>query len=329
MKQTDKLILFYKLIKNQADQEEVSLADKLLSESSENKDIYGEIEQMISATEKITKTIPKFDKDQLKHKIFAEIKTDEIPESTNGKIIFMYLRRAAYVAASLLLVFFAVNLYSNWQARSIKLAFNGKREISNLPDQTSIILDKNAEIAYGKYFNKDKREVYLDGTAYFNVSKNKEKPFIIHIDNLTVKVLGTSFVIAKHQNRVDISVYTGIVNLTSENGQSINLLKSQSASFNTDSEVLTKTNSNVSENNDLRAEFMNFQSDDVKDVLKRIEDFYNITIRIECDNISEMKGFTSPQYTGNDVQFYFSTLNKLYNLQFTLVAPDKFVVRCN
>lgn len=62
-----------------------------------------------------------------------------------------------------------------------------------LPDGTKVWLNSSSYLKYPSVFSENTREVELDGEAYFKVTGNKEKPFIVHTQNSSVKVLGTEF----------------------------------------------------------------------------------------------------------------------------------------
>ena len=62
-----------------------------------------------------------------------------------------------------------------------------------LPDGTTVWLNSGSKLTYDTWKGKSSREVYLIGEAFFDVTKNASKPFIIHTKHLDVKVLGTSF----------------------------------------------------------------------------------------------------------------------------------------
>ncbi|MFX4267983.1 FecR family protein [Aliarcobacter butzleri] len=81
-----------------------------------------------------------------------------------------------------------------------------------MPDNSKITLDAktNIKVAY----SKNKREVFLEkGKALFEVSPNKQKPFFVKSDDIFVKVVGTKFEVNKKQDRVNISVLEGIVDI--------------------------------------------------------------------------------------------------------------------
>lgn len=74
-----------------------------------------------------------------------------------------------------------------------------------LPDGTVGWLNSNSSVKYNGTFNFD-RQVTLKGEAYFDVFKDKSRPFVVNTGNVFVKVLGTRFNIASYENEKDIEV---------------------------------------------------------------------------------------------------------------------------
>jgi transmembrane sensor len=69
----------------------------------------------------------------------------------------------------------------------------GSKSQVTLPDGTTVILNADSKLTYPDNFLGETREVSLEGEAYFNVTHNKKKPFIIHTKAIDIKVLGTVF----------------------------------------------------------------------------------------------------------------------------------------
>ena len=69
----------------------------------------------------------------------------------------------------------------------------GQRINITLTDGTNVWLNARTSLTYPVKFGKKNRQVILDGEAYFDVAKDKNKPFIVHTQNSSVKVLGTEF----------------------------------------------------------------------------------------------------------------------------------------
>jgi transmembrane sensor len=62
-----------------------------------------------------------------------------------------------------------------------------------LSDGSEVILEKNSRLTYAANFSSGKREVYLEGNAFFNITRNPSRPFIVYTQTIVTKVLGTSF----------------------------------------------------------------------------------------------------------------------------------------
>jgi len=91
----------------------------------------------------------------------------------------------------------------------------------SLPDNSSVMLAKNSLLRYPREFNGDTRDIILEGTAFFEVTKDPKKPFYVNAGKVTAKVLGTSFEISTDELRAQISVVvkSGTVSIYSHNDQ--------------------------------------------------------------------------------------------------------------
>ena len=84
-----------------------------------------------------------------------------------------------------------------------------------LPDGSEVFLQPNSTISYSKDWDKQKREVYLVGEAFFEVVKDNNRPFFVHGGDIITKVLGTSFIVRALQDAesVEVKVRTGKVSV--------------------------------------------------------------------------------------------------------------------
>jgi ferric-dicitrate binding protein FerR (iron transport regulator) len=89
----------------------------------------------------------------------------------------------------------------------------GSKSLVTLPDNSSIWMNAGSKLRYSSAFNKTEREVFIEGEAYFKVSQNKEKPFLVKSSAVTLKVLGTSFNIKAYpeEDNVETTVESGSV----------------------------------------------------------------------------------------------------------------------
>ena len=81
-----------------------------------------------------------------------------------------------------------------------------------LDDGSYVILQPTSKIAYSR-FDSTKREIYLEGEAFFQVTKDPDRPFYVYTNELVTKVLGTSFDVRAfpHDNTIKVLVHTGKV----------------------------------------------------------------------------------------------------------------------
>jgi transmembrane sensor len=93
------------------------------------------------------------------------------------------------------------------------VAQNGVLKKAVLPDGTQVWLNAGSTLTYTNEFMGLTREVKLEGEAFFDVTRNHTKPFIVYTDNLTVRVLGTSFNVKayKGDRNVEATVIDGKV----------------------------------------------------------------------------------------------------------------------
>lgn len=84
-----------------------------------------------------------------------------------------------------------------------------------LPDGSEVTLEPNSSLSYPEKFDEELREVNLVGEAFFDVVRNPDQPFVVHFNDLVVKVLGTSFTIRapKGENKMQVLVKTGKVSV--------------------------------------------------------------------------------------------------------------------
>ena len=94
---------------------------------------------------------------------------------------------------------------------------NGNRTKIVLPDGSQVWLNAGSNLDYNnENFNKNIREVSLNGEAYFDVTKNAAKPFIIHTKKMDIKVIGTAFNVRSYNNEktAEASLIRGTIEVT-------------------------------------------------------------------------------------------------------------------
>jgi ferric-dicitrate binding protein FerR (iron transport regulator) len=82
----------------------------------------------------------------------------------------------------------------------LKTAYNERKTLS-LSDGTKVTINGSTELKLDGHYNQEKRILWLNGEAYFEVAQNKEKPFIVISGTTTTTALGTSFKINNYNNQ--------------------------------------------------------------------------------------------------------------------------------
>lgn len=106
----------------------------------------------------------------------------------------------------------------------------GARSSVQLPDGTTVWLNSSSRITYGDGFAHGAREIFLDGEAYFTVTRNEQHPFIVHAGNMTIQVLGTAFNVKayKEDEKNEVVLLSGKVAVTTtRQPQQLELLPGQ------------------------------------------------------------------------------------------------------
>ncbi|MCR8556592.1 DUF4974 domain-containing protein [Mucilaginibacter sp. BJC16-A38] len=95
-----------------------------------------------------------------------------------------------------------------------------------LPDGTKVKLNAGSTFSYPETFSKITREVNLEGEGFFEVTKNAKKPFLVHTNMLTVKVLGTVFNVKAYRNdkNIETTLLTGRVQVELKNKPEKNII---------------------------------------------------------------------------------------------------------
>jgi len=152
-----------------------------------------------------------------------------------------------------------------------------------LEDGTKVWLNSISQLSYPEKFESGKRIVSLDGEAYFEVKKDKNRPFIIQCRGAEIEVLGTSFNVSTYGDSFSTSLLEGSVKITKDNES--NILKPGEIAKVIDNKIeITSTDLDK----DLawhRGEFY-FNGESFQEILDEIGRWYNVSFEIRNTNYS-------------------------------------------
>ena len=164
---------------------------------------------------------------------------EQIYTAVNGKPRvkrFSALKIAATVA---ILISLGISLW-NFVSRPFESSnYSSTPKIVQLDDGSTVTLNKDSKITFRNSEN-GQRVVELTGEAYFDVSRDEQKPFVVLTGELTTKVLGTSFNIKEKDSLISVTVAEGLVEV-SDADNSVKLRPNERAAYNISSMLLVKS----------------------------------------------------------------------------------------
>ena len=158
-------------------------------------------------------------------------------------------------------------------------------ETVKLPDGSIAYLNKSASLTAPTEFSGDSRPVSMNGEIYFEISKNKAKPFILSVGSASVTVKGTTFNVDydKCKGTCNVIVNTGTVVLESQDNHSVTLTKTEKGFVDLKTNQVTE-----SVNDDInflswKTGVLLFKNTEYKQVFSDVERHYGITIKYPLD----------------------------------------------
>ena len=318
MTKKEKIRIILRQLNERANEHEKDKFSNWLLQNPDNLDLYLEIKKIWHAP--LTKRL-NFDDTRARIKLNKAIRKER-------RKIQLHTYSGAIAAASILLLVVATFTYQYLKAPQqvdpqektihfiTKHSELGEQLRVTLPDASVVLLNAGSSIRFPEKFDTDKRQITLFGEAFFEVTKDPNRPFKVKINDITITVLGTSFNIkAFEQKHATITVATGKVKVETENGDSSDklvLLPNQQAVYN------KKENRFKVEEVDSRHYFawtsgtIRFNNDPLEEVVKILERWYNVKIQLDKQIKKSMR--IQGSYTDKKLYTILDGLGYIYNL---------------
>ena len=207
--------------------------------------------------------------------------------------------RIAAVVSLLILAYFGVNYWQISKSRGgkdlaafVKSNPKGQKSRFGLPDGTKVWLNSNSSLTY---LNQDnKRQVILEGEAYFDVKEDSLHPFEVHTQNLITTALGTAFNVSAYSNDEEIKVFLidGKVSVRADQNNSIEeemLLPNEMVVWQSEKSNLSKSKIKDFRNLGWKDGLLFFQDAGLEEVVEQLENWYGVEINLVNRPIKEWK----------------------------------------
>lgn len=159
----------------------------------------------------------------------------------------------------------------------------GKRSSVTFSDGTKIWVNSGSKVIYPMAFDKRKREIFIEGEVYLDVTPDVNRPFFVKTRQMDVKVLGTSFNVSAYKNdpSLQVTLLEGKVEVNREGDQSDILLPNQQFDYDTQTNKATVKYVDVENYIAWKNGYYQFEKQPLNIVFKKLSRYYGI--RIEWD----------------------------------------------
>lgn len=229
-------------------------------------------------------------------KLYGRLEEQQlITEPLETKPIYFTRRLVQYAAIALLLVtigitFFTMNPFSNEKLLVLQTSEETGTLVQTLNDGSVVYIAGNTELTYPEKFKGNKRRVALNGEAFFDISRNPQKPFVIEANNMIIEVLGTSFNLkSSKEGEFELMVETGLVKVSQKSYPTKTVLigAGESATFANNSIVKSKAQNN--NYNSWRLNRMSFKDEKLENIVQVINKNYNSNIVLASETLGERR----------------------------------------
>ena len=208
--------------------------------------------------------------------------------SSISRILKIYQKVAAFLLIPVigLGILYWISQYNQMDSQYTEtIAPRGQKSQIVLADGTKVWLNSDTKIKYPGNFSKNQRDVYLDGEAFFEVSKNAHQPFVVHTSGIDVKVLGTKFNVKAYadERQIETSLFEGKINLLMNSSAAISPVEKEiepGQSF-----VYSKTDHQLVANKFPQDEIIGwknnqliFKDDTFSNLVRKVERWYDVKV---------------------------------------------------
>lgn len=199
-----------------------------------------------------------------------------------------------------------------------------------LADGTQVWLNSESVLRYPVSFSGNKREVELKGEAYFEVTHNPQKPFLVNTHEMNIQVLGTSFNISAYADdeTVHATLVEGKVRVHNKMGDVTEEVLQPNQQF-----VYNK-NDNQVEVNQVNAGFyaawkdgaFSFDDEPLTSIMRKLERWYDIRVFFQGQNVQNLRfsGKLTRFNTCNDV---LDIIRKTTHIDFEIKENRTVIIR--
>jgi ferric-dicitrate binding protein FerR (iron transport regulator) len=225
--------------------------------------------------------------------------------------------------------FYTSTLFSGQQTEQKTVeAIKGQIKEVFLADGTHVWLNSHSSLSFPSGFSKNKREVTLQGEAFFEVTANEKTPFFVKTKNHTIKVVGTKFNVCEYpeSNIIETTLVEGRVKIITGN-LITDLMPGQQASFSSETAKVRISEKDFEIYTAWKDGRYEFKNEPVEKIFLIIERWWDVRI------IYPEKEFKNERISGvikrhKPVDQLFGLIGQLLPINYT-IEKDEIVIKTN
>jgi len=167
----------------------------------------------------------------------------------------------------------------------------GKRTTLELSDGTIVWLNSGSKLIYPAVFTGNKRPVYLEGEAIFDVAHNTQKPFTVSSQYQEIEVLGTVFNVTSYPGAqvMETVLKSGSVNITYQKSKNkkVKLTPGNLSSFNVHNSEFKTAKVDVSNYFSWRNGYLILENTTLEEILTKLSRYYNFEYNIQNEELAK------------------------------------------
>ncbi|MEZ4969232.1 MAG: FecR domain-containing protein [Flavobacteriaceae bacterium] len=209
----------------------------------------------------------------------------------------------------------------------------GKRSKITLSDNSVIWLNSGSRLTYPVVFQEDRREVYLEGEAIFEVAHDAKQPFVVLSEGQEVEVLGTVFNVSSYgdENNVKTVLKSGSVQINCQDPRSgqykekLRITPGTLVVYNKQNKKIQSENVNVDHYFSWREGMLIFKNDNLQFIMKKLSRYYNMEINIQ-DTALANETFSGYLDLKEDIGMVLETIKGTTDMEYLRLNETKISI---
>ena len=166
----------------------------------------------------------------------------------------------------------------------------GNKSKLTLPDGTNVTLNGNSQLRYDVEPKKHREVVLIKGEAYFDVAKDANCPFRVHVNDMQIEVLGTQFNVRLNEDAIETALFSGAVQLSSDSLlQDYQLRPGKKSIYRPVSHQITICDNDGLTDARWKDGYLAFNSLPFSKVLQEIENWYGVKFQLRNQHLANDK----------------------------------------